>query len=220
MIKHINHQNVSTTPFIAAKARQLFNVQNSACPILEPYSSSIYEYENENIALDYVDYITGTPLLNRECNIALEQQEDDVAVYEEGISGSLNPYNSNIDSYNSNGTSKLLLYNQIRKAFYNDYHNPTKIFGMDNIDFPLSKTNRYLSDDFRMFTVPRLIMGDRIKPGTIKFQDTAFDDNVNIQDDFNGNLIAEGYLFSKVQEVRIIGNRIFQGTASYSCPSL
>jgi hypothetical protein len=220
MIKQLKKTDVTTSPFRANKARQLFNVQNTACPILEPYSSSIYEYDDETIALDYVDYVTGTPLLNRDCNIALEQQEDDVAVYEEGISGSLKPYDSGSDSYNSTGTSKLLLYNQMRRAFYNEYHNPTEIFGMENIDFPLSKTNRYLADDFRMFTIPRLIMGDRIKPGTVEFQDTAFDDSVRIQDDSNGNLIAGDYLFSKIQEVRILGNQIYQGTASYTCPSL
>jgi hypothetical protein len=220
MIKQLKKTDVGVFPFRANKARQLFNVQNPACPILEPYSQSIYEYQNENIALDYVDYLTGTPLLNRDCNIALEQQEDDVAVYEEGFSGSLKPYNSGSDEFNPSGTSKLLLYNQIRQSFYNEWHNPTEIFGMENIDFPLSKTNRYLANDFRMFTIPRFVMGDRIQPGSVQFQDTAFDDNVNIYDDSNGNLIAGDNLFSKVQEIRLVGNYIVPGdvTASYTCP--
>ena len=218
MIKQLKQTDVMVSPFRVNKARQLFNVQNDACVILEPYSSSIYEYEDEQIALDYIDYVTGTPLLNRDCNIALEQQVEDVAVYEEGWSGSLKPYNQDDDSFNPNGTSKLLLYNQMRRAFYNDWHNPTEIFGMENIDFPLAKTNRYLTDTFRMFTIPRLVMGNKIQPGSVQFQDTAFDDNVDVRDDSNGNLIAGSNLFSKIQEVRSTGNQICEGSSSYTCP--
>jgi hypothetical protein len=216
MIKQLKKTDVMVSPFRANKARELFNVQNSSCPILEELSSSV-EIPDTQIALDYIDYITGEPLLNRDCNIALEQQDEDIAVYEEGVSGSLKPYNPSVDSFNITGTSKLLLYNQMRQAFYNGYQNPTELFGMENIDLQLSKTNRFLADDFRMFTIPRLTMGDRIQPGSVQFQDTAFDDNVRIQDDSNGNLIAGDYLFSKIQEVRLIGNQILQGSASYSC---
>ena len=173
-----------------------------------------------SVALDYIDYVTGEPLLNNECNIALEQQDEDKAVYEEGISGSLKPYNFLTDAFNFTGTSKLLLYNQIRQAFYNDYHNPTEIFGMENLDFQLSQTNLYLENRFRMFTIPRLIMGDKIQPGSVKFQDTAFDDNVTVNDDFDGNLIAGSYLFSKIQEIRTLGNSILQGSSSNQCPTL
>lgn len=218
MIKQLKKTDVMVSPFRANKARQLFNVQNDDCVILEPFSASVDVYDNETIALDYVDYVTGTPLLNRDCNIALEQQVQDAAVYEEGISGSLRNYNPDTDQFNDSGTSKLLLYNQMRRAFYNDWHNPTEIFGMENIDFPLSKTNRYLADTFRMFTIPRLMMGDRIQPGSVQFQDTAFDDNVRIQDDSDGNLIAGDNLFSKVQEVRTSGNHIYEGSSSYTCP--
>lgn len=217
MIKYINHQN-KTSPFRATKARELYNVQNPATLLLEAQSQSVL-ISDTNVALDYVDYITGTPLLNRDCNIALEQQEEDKAIYEEGVSGSAYGFNSASAETNLNtGTYKGLLYNQIYRAFYNTYHNPTEIFGMENIDFPLSKTRRYLADKFRMFTIPRLVMGDKISPGSVQFQDTAFDDNVRVQDDANGNLIAGDNLFSKVQEVRVHGNWILSGTASYTCP--
>ena len=217
MIKQLKKTDVMVSPFRANKARELFNVQNSSCLILEELSSSI-EIPETQVVLDYIDYTTGEPLLNRCCNIALEQQDEDIAIYEEGISGSLKPYNPDVDSFNITGTSKLLLYNQMRQAFYNRYQNPTELFGMENIDLQLSKTNRFLADDFRLFTIPRLTMGDRIQPGSIHFQDTAFDDNVQIQDDSNGNLIAGDYLFSKIQEVRLIGNQILPGSASYTCP--
>lgn len=220
MIKQLKKTDIMVSPFRANKTRRLFNVQNDSCVILEPLSSSIDMYDDETIVLDYIDYITGTPLLNQDCNIALEQQTEDVAIYEEGISGSLKRYDPDTDSFNFSGTSKLLLYNQMHCAFYNNWHNPTEIFGMENIDFPLAKTNRYLADAFRMFTIPRLVMGDRIQPGSVQFQDTALDDNVRVQDDANGNLIAGDNLFSKVQEVRGIGNQIYEGTSSYTCPVL
>jgi hypothetical protein len=218
MLKQLKKTDVMTSPFRATKARELYNVQNPDQVILEQDSASVV-IPDTPIALDYVDYITGTPLLNRDCDIALEQQADDLAIYEEGISGSLKAFNSaSADTNLNTGTYKELLYNQMFRAFYNEYHNPTEIFGMENIDFPLSKTNRYLADKFRMFTIPRFVMGDKIAPGSVQFQDTAFDDNVIVVDDANGNLIAGGNLFSKVQEVRVLGNDVLAGTISNTCP--
>ena len=218
MIKQLKKTDVMTSPFRATKARELFNVQNPDTLILEEDSSSIVIPDTQ-IALDYVDYVTGTPLLNRDCDIALEQQTDDLEVYEEGTTGSLKTFDSASAERNiGTGTYKELLYNQMFRAFYNEYHNPTEIFGMENIDFPLNKTNRYLADRFRMFTIPRFVMGDKITPGSVQFQDTAFDDNVVVVDDSNGNLIAGTNLFSKVPEVRVLRNDILPGTASYSCP--
>lgn len=217
MLKQLKKTDVMTSPFRATKARELYNVQNPDQVILEQDSASVI-IPDTPVALDYVDYITGTPLLNRDCDIALEQQADDLAIYEEGISGSVKTFNSASADKNLNtGTYKELLYNQMYRAFYNNYRNPTEIFGMENVDFQLNKTNLYLADKFRMFTIPRLVMGDKISPGSVQFQDTSFDDNVNVQDDANGNLIAGYDLFSKIQEVRVLGNWILQGTSSYTC---
>jgi hypothetical protein len=33
---------------------------------------------------------------------------------------------------------------------------------MENIDFPLSQTNRFLTDSFRIFTIPQSVFGDKI----------------------------------------------------------
>lgn len=207
-----------TSPFRATKARELYNVQNPDQVILEQDSGSVV-IPDTPVAIDYVDYLTGTPLLNRDCDVALEQQSDDVAVYEEGSSGSLKLFDSASAEKNTNtGTYKMLLYNQMYRAFYNDYRNPTEIFGMENVDFQLNKTNLYLADKFRMFTIPRFVMGDKLAPGSIQFQDTSFDDNVNVVDDFNGNLNASKNLFSKIQEIRVLGNWILPGSASYECP--
>jgi hypothetical protein len=219
MIKHINHQNVSTTPFVAAKSRDLSNIQNDDTVILEPNA-----YPNgTNVSLDYVDFNSGDPIINRECDIALEQQgEIDSLGYEEGITGSAN-FNSASDPRNTDGTYQSLVYTTTKNAFYNSYRNPTEIFGVEHIDFPLSKTLRNLSDHFRMFTIPRLIFGDKIQPKSVQFYDTLLDDNVSVFDDGYQNLMAGYNLFSKVQEVRILPsgsgaqNEIRPGTASYIC---
>jgi hypothetical protein len=219
MIKHINHQNVSTTPFVAAKSRALSNIQNADTVILEP---SGYP-DGTNVSLDYIDYNSGDPIINRECDIALEQQDLDSLGYEEGITGSAK-FNPDTDPQNTDGTYKSLVHRTIKNAFYNDYRNPTEIFGIEHIDFPLSKTLRNLSDKFRMFSIPQLVFGDKIKPQSVQFYDNLLDDNVVITDDGYQNLVAGTNLFSKVQEVRFYpsgGNYVITGsvTSSYICPT-
>ena len=218
MIKHINHQNVTTTPFVAAKARVLSNIQNDDTVILEPNA-----YANgTNVSLDYVDYNGGNPIINRECDIALEQQGLDSLGYEEGITGSAT-FDSASDAQNTDGTYQTLVHRQTKNAFYNSYHNPTEIFGVEHIDFPLSKTLRNLADHFRMFSIPPEVFGDKIQPKSLHFYDTLLDDNVEIFDDGYQNLVAGYNLFSKVQEVRTwpsMSQWIITGsvTASCNCP--
>ena len=207
MLKQISKSNTILSPFDAVKSWNLSNIDNEDIPLTD---------DTSEIALEYNDYTSGTGVLNRQCNIALEQQVDDKAVYEEGISGS-GFFNPDTDSRNNDGTYKRLVYNQIEKAFYNNYRNPLEIFGMDNIDFPLSNTDRIISSNFLMFNIPRRIMGDKIVPGSVEFFDTNLDDNVTIYDDTYGNLIAGENLFSKIQEVRSLGNVIVQGTVVNEC---
>lgn len=221
MIKQLKKSDVSLAPFDATKAWELFNIDNPDGILLEPLSGSV-PLPDTYLTLDYIDYDVGpSPIWSDLCNIALEQQYADQAIFEEGISGSQEFFDPD-GPQNQTGTYKILLYNQIANAFYNNYRNPTQIFGMENIDFPLSQTNRYLADDFRMFTIPRRLFGDKLVEGSIRFYDTAFDDNVNIYDDRVGNLIASQNLFSKVQEVRTLGNIVVTGdaTASFECPQV
>ena len=215
MIKHINRQTISTTPFVAVKSRELYNILNDDLVLVEPLSASIFQSDT-SVAQDYIDY-SGTPIINRDCNIALEQQEFDSAVYEVGISGS-GIFYPDTEPTNDNGSYKRLVYDQTKRAFYNQYNNPLQIFGMENIDFPLSLTNRYIAKEFLMFSIPRNIMGDKLVAGSIQMFDTNLDDNVEITDDSNGNLIAGTNLFSRVQEVRPLGNILMDGTSSAACP--
>lgn len=216
MIKQISKNNITISPFRAVKSWDLFNIQNESSILLEPLSSSVI-ISDTLISIDYVDYNSGNPILNSDCDVALEQQDEDKAIFEEGISGS-GVFDSDAEPKNYTGTYKSLLYTQIYRAFYNSYRNPVEIFGMENIDFPLSKTNRYLAENFRMITVPQQMFGDKLVEGSIIFYDTNLDDNVEIRDDKLGNLIAGENLFSKVQEIRNIGNIIIDGTSSYNCP--
>ena len=212
MIKQIAKSSKTVSPFIAVKEWELFNTANSDVVLIEPPGGEP-EYA---VALDYVDYSGPNPLLNRECDIALEQQEDDVAIYQEGVSGS-GFFDPSIDDKNADGTFKRLVYDQTEKAFYNQYRNPLEIFGMENIDFPLSRTVRNIGDRFLLFTIPQLIMGDKLVPGTVQMYDTSLDDNVSIYDDALGNLVAGNNLFSKVQEVRTLGNSLFTGSVPNAC---
>ena len=215
MIKHINHQNVSTTPFVADKARVLSNIQNSDTVILE---TSVYT-DGTNVSLDYVDFNGGNPVINRECDIALEQQDLDSIGYEEGTIG-YDQFDPSTNPQNTDGTYKSLVHRMVKNSFYNTYQNPTKIFGVEHIDFQLSKTLRNLSDHFRMFNIPQMFFGDKIQPRSVQFYDNLLDDNVVIFDDGCQNLIAGYNLFSKVQEVRSLGNYILQGTSSCACPTI
>lgn len=210
MIKHINHQNFLTTPFVAAKNWRLFNVDSDDLVILEPNGST------DTVALEFVDYSTDEPFVNTECSIALEQQGNDRIVYQEGATGS-GAFYPDSEPTNQDGTYKRLIHSEIKSTFYNKFNNPTQIFGMEYIDFPLGKTFRDLSDLVRIFTVPRDIFGERITENTVRLTDNSLDDNIEISDDGYQNLIARENLFSKVQEVRSFGNIIMSGTSSYGC---
>lgn len=214
MIKRISHQNLLTTPFVATKDWSLANTINDDLVLLEQSGSGVDQIP---VAMEYLDYYLNNPVLNRSCNIALEQQTEDQVFYREGqkLTGAFYPDG---DPTNEDGTYKRLIYSQVKEAFYNTRRNPLEIFGMENIDFPLSKTERYLSDVFREFLIPQHFFGDKIKKGSVSVADNALDDNVDIEDDGFGNLVASPNLFSKIQEVRSLGNTILSGSANVICP--
>lgn len=218
MIKQIGKHNVLVSPFVAVKAWELNNVQNQDVILLEELSSSVL-IPDTAIALDYIDYTTNPIGVNSDCDIASEQQEAAVAKYEQGISGS-GLFNIESEEYNANGTYKRLVYDQTYRSFYNQYRNPTQIFGLDNIDFSLSKIDRFIGNEFLLFNIPQKIMGDGIVNGTVKMYDATIDDNIEIHDDSYGNLKIGTNLFSKIQEVRPLLNMFSHGTSSINCPTL
>lgn len=212
MIKGITSNFIHTSPFITEKTWSLYNIDPEDLILIELTGSE------EFIALEYLDYSSGSGSLNRVCNISLEQQSTDMAIPEEGISGSGKFLPDQEETNYKTGTYKRLLFDQIYRAFYNSYNNPLELFGMENIDFPLSNTNRFIGNKFLMFTIPRLIFGERLKEQSICIYDHNIDDNVEIVDDGEGNLIAYENLFSKIQEVRSFENEIgfvINPTSSY-----
>ena len=135
---------------------------------------------------------------------------------EEGrkVLGSFYP---NLDPINLDGTYKRSIYYQIRTAFYNKYYNPSKIWGLENIDFELSKTKRILTDQFLLMGIPRKIFGDKIIPNSITIHDNSLDNPYTITDDGNGNLFAGINLFSHQQEVGEYKNGFIAEKSSSYC---
>lgn len=217
MIKQLKKFDTQTTPFIATKDWHLLNVQHQDLILVEVNSETPVG-DDTFVSLEFIDYSFDSPygLLNTDCNIALEQQDSDPVIYEEGISGSGLFYPD--AAKNLTGTYKRLMYNQILRAFYNNYHNPLQIFGIEQLDFQTSGMQRYLSDYFRVFTLPQLKFGDKIAEGSVQFVDNTFDDNYTVIDDCQGNLIASPNLFSRIQEIRDFDNIYVDGTANYLCP--
>ena len=212
MIKQINHQNFLITPFVAIKAWEIFNIENGDVVLVED------ETTETPVALDYTDYGEENPILNRQCDIALEQQSEDIAIFQEGMTGS-GRFDPTTDATNTDGTYKRLVYDQIRDAFYNNYNNPTEIFGMEYIDFPLGQTIRNISDKIRVFTIPQTIFGDKVSEGSVNLYDTSLDDNITVSDDGYQNLVAGTNVFSKIQEVRPLGNTLLSGSPIIICPT-
>ena len=218
MIKQLKKYDVQTTPFTATKSWELRNTEPQNLVIVESGSESPVG-DDTPVALEFINYTTDYEygILSALCNIALEQQENDPVIFEEGISGSGLFYPT--DTQNINGSYKRLVYQQILRAFYNNYRNPLKIFGIENIDFQTSGMFRYLNQEFKVFSLPIKQFGEKIVEGSVYFVDNAFDDVYEVVDDTKGNLYAQPNLFSKIQEVRNFGNDIFDGTSSYVCPA-
>jgi hypothetical protein len=211
MLKNLKRSDIQNTPFVATKSWVLTSFINQDLVIVEEKPQEI------PVAQEFIDYEGGDdlPILNRECNIALEQQTPDDVIYEEGQKqeGIFNE----TDPKNNTGTFRRLVHNQIKNAFYNDWNDPTKIFGMENIDFQTSNIKKFLSDEFRVFTITRDYFGEKMLENTILLVDNALDDNFTITDDGDGNIIAKENLFSRVQEVRKFNNRITNSITSSVC---
>lgn len=214
MIKNFKRSDIQNTPFVATKPWVLTSFQNQDLVIVEEKPQEI------PVAQEFIDYEGGgdLPILNRECNIALEQQDPDNILYEEGQKQEGMFYET--DPKNNTGTYKRLIYTQIKNAFYNQRNDPTKIFGMENIDFQTSDTKKFLADEFRVFTIKRNYFGEKMLENTILLVDNALDDNFQIVDDGKGNIIAKENLFSRVQEIRYLSNLVEKVESNTHCDFL
>ncbi len=214
MIKSLKKYQLKLTPFQATKNWELDNVFNDNLLLLEQTGS---DGSDVALALEFLEYGDGSgfPETGSSCDIALEQQDADKVSFKEGqnITGIFYP---DLDPKNLDGTYKRLVYAQYKTAFYNDFRNPTEIWGVENIDFELSKTKRFLSPGIQVYEIPRLSFGDKIVPQSITMYNRSSDNEYIVTDDGNGNLIAGTNLFSNVQEIGSHPNTFLDGE-NFSC---
>jgi hypothetical protein len=124
-----------------------------------------------------------------------------------GTSGS-GHFDESTESQNTDGSYTRLVYSQIHNTFYNSSHNPMSVFGLENIDFGLSKTNRHIGDNFLLINVPRKMFGETILPNSVMINNFSTDDAVVVYDDGFGNMLAGNNIFYRIQEVRHFENVI------------
>lgn len=212
MIKLIKKFQIKLTPFDATK-EWVMNTNNNQDLLL--FDTGSYQDLEVPIASEFIDYgnINDSPQDNFECDISLEQQPDDLINTRIGLK-TIGLFYPDTDPLNIDNTYKRIVYSQIKSMFYNQYKNVAKTWGIENIDFNLGKTERKLSDEFRLFDIPQSIYGDRIIPGSVVMHDFFPDTNLKITDDSYGNLVAGSNLFSKQQEIGEHQNAFMFGSDS------
>lgn len=207
MIKPLNKNDVQNTPFIATKEWQLTNVENTNLLLLE--------HSGSTAALEFLDYdINATSSFeNTFCSICLEQQDNDLINFREGQKSS-GLFFEESEPTNLDGTYKRLVHTQIKEMFYNNHRDPTKMWGLENIDFEKSQTKKFISDKFRLYEIPVSIFGEKVVENSISMTDASTDNNYTITDDGYGNLYAGPNLFSKQQEIGSFTNQFSVGVSS------
>jgi hypothetical protein len=206
MLKQLHRDDTTVTPYLATKDWQLSNIDNSDLVLSEAGNPIIFEH---------VSLTPSEVFPDNNCDIAKENQTLDLALYREGlkVGGIFYPQ---LDPVNDDGTYKRVVYSQIKTIFYNNYRDPTKMWGLEKIDFDSSNTKKFLSDLIRTLNVPTNIMGEKIIEGTIKITDNSIDDIHTITDDKENNLFAGTNLFSARQEIGNHSN-LFQSGSDFTC---
>jgi len=206
MLKSLHKNDTQTTPFVVTKNWELSNVTNGDLILMEHSGS-----DGPPVALEYLQYGVYTPITASNCNIGLEQQSLDKLKFRIGLKvpGLFYP---DTDPQNQDGTYERMVYAQIVQMFYNNYQDPTKMWGLENIDFEKSKTLKFVTDKFKMFMIPQGIFGEKVLPNTVKLLDTTTDNDYLIVDDGHCNLFAESNLFSRQQEVGKYLNEYLSGS--------
>ncbi len=209
MLKTLHKNDTQVTSFAVTKNWELSNTLNEDVVLIDTTSSI-----DIPVGLEYIIYTPETTITSSNCDIALETQDDDLASYRTGlkISGLFYP---NTDPQNGDGTYQRMVYSQIYNTFYNLYRDPTKIWGLETLDFELSNTKRFLSDEFTLIDIPPLIFGEKIIPNTFTFYNTTTNNDYTIIDDGNCNLIAGNNLFSHQQEVGYFSNNFIATSSKY-----
>lgn len=222
MLKSLHRNDTQIIPYIATKNWNLSNVKNEDSILMEHSGS-----DGLPVALEYLEYTSDGPIINSGCNIAKEQQGLDKITPRSGLktTGIFYPES---DPKNDDGTYQRLVYAQIAATFYNNYRNPTEMWGMEEIDFEKSQAKKFVADKFKVFDIPRIVFGEKIIENTVVLYDTTTDNNYVITDDGHCNLFAGTNLFSHQQEIRHFQNEYqygydqfcdFYNTIGYPSPS-
>ena len=195
MLKSLHKNDTQTLPYIATKNWKLSNVANGDLILMEHSGS-----DGLPVALEYLDYTPGGPVIDYGCDIAKEQQSTDRVIPRSGlkITGIFYP---ELDPINPDGTFQRVVYSQTVTTFYNKYRDPTKMWGLEEIDFEKSQTKRFVADKFKLFIIPQIIFGEKVLENTVVLYDTTTDNNYTITDDGHCNLFAGTNLFSNQQEI-------------------
>lgn len=115
-------------------------------------------------------------------------------------------YDVTTNPTNSNGTYQGLVYNTIKKMYYNNYNNCYNIFGSSTFD--ISRTNKTLAKEISVFTLTVNQAGDEILPKSVVINNQSGDIVTDIIDDGNGNLILSGTFFVENYELTSSSNLI------------
>jgi hypothetical protein len=214
MLKSLNRNDTQTTPFITTQNWEISNVINADVVLME-FSGS----DGPPVAMEYLDFEPDKyPITASNCDIGLEQQTDDVANFRLGqniLNNTVNTFFPNQQPTNTDGTYLSVVYGQIFTTFYNNYRDPTKLWGLEQIDFELSQTKRFIADEFKLFDIPQLVFGEKIVPMSVTMYDDTTDNNYVITDDGNCNLFAGPNIFSSQQEVGSYPNQFASGSLSF-----
>jgi hypothetical protein len=211
MIKLLKKYQVQLTPFNATKKQALNNTDAG--------DNLLLTQDGYAIALQYIDYGDGSglPVINSSCSIALNPMPYDLATVEQGLNITNSIVYPDSEPKNPDGTYKRSIYAQVKTMFYNNYKDPTKLWGEENVDFELSETKRHLTDQIQLIDVPRIVFGDKIVPNTINLHVDTSDNPYIIMDDGNGNLFAGINIFSHQQELGYFSNSFDAHSSSSYC---
>lgn len=209
MLKPLHKSDTKTLPFITTKDWSLSNTFNDWV-VLTEHSGGL------PVAMEYTEYIDSelTISINSSCNVALEQQDGDRVKFRTGKKSS-GIFYPDSEETNIDGTYKRVVHSQVRNMFYNNFRDPTQIWGLEYLDFENSQTKRFLGDAFVLYDVPTDIFGEKVLENTVVIYDRVSDDNYTIIDDGHGNLVAVQNLFSKKQELGDFANEFLSGSSSY-----
>lgn len=211
MLKSLNINDVLVTPYSAVKERHISNVDNTDLILFEHTGSDGGPLA---VAIEYIDFGDGgsDPIVNSSCSLANELQSLNLATYREGkkIEGTF--YLD--DEQNRDSTYKRIVFSQVREMFYNNYRDPTKMWGMEEIDFDKSQTKKFLQDKFVVLDIPTSVMGEKILPNSVLINDQTSDDKYIISDDGHCNLVVGNNVFSKHQELGEFTNLFAEGHSS------